>query len=71
MKSIFKSSTFWIAVLMIVVNVLEMVVEYATAFKINTVGVNIIMGIIFILNRLRPKQAMNVYLRKPKDAKGI
>lgn len=69
MKSILKSSTFWIAFLMIAVNVLEMVVKYSAEWNINPLIVNIIMGVIFILNRIRPKEAMNVWVfNKPKNA---
>lgn len=69
MKSILKSSTFWLAMLAIVINAMEAVVTYAGQLGINQTWLNIIMFVIVILNRIRPKQAMNVYLfKKPKDA---
>lgn len=69
MKSILKSSTFWLAILAIVVNAMEAVVTYAGQLGINQTWLNIIMFVIVILNRIRPKEAMNVYLfKKPGNA---
>lgn len=73
MKSILKSSTFWLAILLIVANVLEMVLQYKEVFHLTPAVINIIGGILFILNRWRTKTPTNVYVFRKlgTDAKTV
>lgn len=68
MKSILKSTTFWLAILAILANVLESIQPFAADLGIGQTGMNVIAFVLFILNRLNSKGTPVYLFKAPKNA---